>query len=190
MGLVCRTSEAVLLLIEQGFTIEAAPLVRNIFNHAYAEHWLADNGDPAVDALVARGDEERERLCKKLEATGWPQAAEFRSAMNRAAERPAPVRSEAEQKLHAKLKHELKVFTAGSVRENGFWPNFCGAVTLSVVGHSVMVMCHHDRRRVGGTGDNAGHGRSQSGAPDHHLGSAGLPQTAWPCPARAVAAMD
>ncbi|MBL1086759.1 hypothetical protein JK359_33170 [Streptomyces actinomycinicus] len=110
--LICRTAEAVLLLTEQGFTVEVAPLVRNILNHAYAIHWLADNGDAAVDALVARGDEEREKLCKKLEETGWPQAAEFRAALEQAAaQQPAPpARTAAEQALHDKLKHELKNF--------------------------------------------------------------------------------
>jgi hypothetical protein len=106
--LVCRTSEAVLLLTERGFTLEAAPMVRNILNHAYAINWLVDNGDAAVDALVARGDEEREKLCRKLEATGWPNAAEYRAAID---QQPAPpVRTPAEQALHDKLKHELKNF--------------------------------------------------------------------------------
>ncbi|MFF4557917.1 DUF5677 domain-containing protein [Streptomyces sp. NPDC001422] len=110
--LVCRTSEAVLLLTERGFSLEAAPMVRNILNHAYAINWLIDNGDPAVDALVARGDDEREKLCKKLEETGWPNAAEFRAAMDQAtSQQPAPpVRTPTEQALHSKLKHELKNF--------------------------------------------------------------------------------
>lgn len=110
--LVCRTAEAVLLVTENGFTVEAAPMVRNILNHAYAINWLVDNGDPAVDALVARGDEEREKLCKKLEETGWPNAAEFRAAMDQAAalQPTPPVRTPTEQQLHDKLKHELKNF--------------------------------------------------------------------------------
>lgn len=110
--LICRTGEAVLLLTGQGFTVEVAPLVRNILNHAYAINWIADNGDPAVDALIARGDEEREKLCKKLEETGWPQAAKFREALNQtAAQQPAPpARTPAEQALHDKLRHELKNF--------------------------------------------------------------------------------
>jgi hypothetical protein len=110
--LVCRTAEAVLLLTENGFTLEAAPMVRNILNHAYAINWLVDNGDAAVDALVARGDEEREKLCKKLEETGWPNAAEFRAALDQAtAQQPAPpARTPAERAHHNKLKHELGNF--------------------------------------------------------------------------------
>lgn len=110
--LTCRTAEAALLLTEQGFTIEAAPLVRNVFNHAYAINWLVDNGDAAVDALVARGDDEREKLCEKLEKTGWPDAAELRAALDlAAAQRSAlPARTASEQELHRKLKHELKNF--------------------------------------------------------------------------------
>ncbi|MFG2947558.1 DUF5677 domain-containing protein [Streptomyces adustus] len=106
--LVCRTSEAILLLTERGFTVEVAPLVRNVLNHAYAINWLVDNGDPAVDALVARGDEDREKLCKKLEETGWSNAAEFRAAVDKATAQQVPaVRTPDEQKLHNKLKHEL-----------------------------------------------------------------------------------
>ncbi|WP_415940333.1 DUF5677 domain-containing protein [Streptomyces sp. 039-1] len=110
--LVCRTSEAVLLLTERGFTLEAAPMVRNILNHAYAINWLVDNGDAAVDALVARGDEEREKLCRKLEETGWPNADEFRAAIDQAAaqQQAPPVRTLAEQTLHDKFKHELTNF--------------------------------------------------------------------------------
>lgn len=105
-------AEAVLLLTENGFTVEAAPLVRNIFNHAYAINWLVDNGDPAVDALVERGDDERERLVAKLEATDWPRAAEFRAALDQAmAQQPAPpVRNPMQQALHTKLRHELGNF--------------------------------------------------------------------------------
>ncbi|MEU8251648.1 DUF5677 domain-containing protein [Nonomuraea sp. NPDC048916] len=110
--LTCRTAEAALLLTERGFTVEVAPLVRNVFNHAYAINWLVDNGDAAVDALVARGDDEREKLCKKLEETGWPGAAEMRATLDlAAAQRSAlPARTASEQELHEKLKHELKNF--------------------------------------------------------------------------------
>ncbi|WP_406448699.1 DUF5677 domain-containing protein [Streptomyces sp. NBC_01622] len=109
--LVCRTSEAVLLLTERGFTLEAAPIVRNILNHAYAINWLVDNGDLAVDALVARGDDEREKLCKKLEETGWSNAAEFRAVIDQATAQQVPaVRTPAEQTLFNKLKHELGNF--------------------------------------------------------------------------------
>jgi GNAT superfamily N-acetyltransferase len=55
---------------------------------------------------------------------------------------------------------------------------------------SAMVTCHHGRRCVGETVDSAGQGRSQSGAPDRHLGGGGVPEAARPGPARAVAAVD
>ncbi|MFJ9845879.1 DUF5677 domain-containing protein [Kitasatospora sp. NPDC101155] len=108
--LVCRTSEAVLLLTEQGFTAEVGPLMRNIFNHAYAIHWLADNGDAAIEALAAKDADDREKLCKKLEDTGWVRAAEFRAELDRqtAAQPTAPVRTPTEQALHGKLVHELR----------------------------------------------------------------------------------
>ena len=71
----CRSAEAVLLLSKHGFTVEASPIVRNVVNHAYAPHWLADNGDPAVAALMANSLDEADKLAKKLELSGWPGAA-------------------------------------------------------------------------------------------------------------------
>ncbi|MFJ5779493.1 hypothetical protein [Streptomyces sp. NPDC093094] len=117
--LVCRTFEAVLLLTERGFILEAAPMIRNILNHAYAFNWLVDNGNAALVALVARGDEERERLCRKLEATGWPNAAEFHAAIDQAVaqQSPPPVRTSAEQALRDKLKHE----TSACPRQMAGW---------------------------------------------------------------------
>jgi hypothetical protein len=100
---ICRSAEAVLLLSERGFTVEAAPVLRNVFNHAYALHWLVDNGDAAVDAIIAAGIDDAEGMCKKLEHTGWPIAAEYRRLLyERKANLPAPVDGE----LLRKLKHE------------------------------------------------------------------------------------
>jgi hypothetical protein len=76
---ICRSAEAVLLLGERGFTIEASPVLRNVVNHAYALNWLVDNGDPTIHALMAESIDEAEKLCRKLERFGWPAAAEYRS---------------------------------------------------------------------------------------------------------------
>jgi hypothetical protein len=46
--LVCRTSEAVLLLTERGFTLEAAPMVRNILNHAYSTATTSPTSTPST----------------------------------------------------------------------------------------------------------------------------------------------
>ncbi|GAA1107856.1 DUF5677 domain-containing protein [Kitasatospora arboriphila] len=107
--LVCRTSEAVLLLTERDFTAEVAPLVRNIFNHTYAINWMVDNGDAAIDALADRDLADREKLCRKLEATGWTRAAEFRAELDQvvASQPAAPARTPAEQTHHEKLAYEL-----------------------------------------------------------------------------------
>jgi hypothetical protein len=107
--LICRSAEAALLLSERGFTAEAAPVLRNVLNHAYALHWLVDNGDPAVDALAAAGVEGSEKLCRKLEETGWPVAAEYRRLLEaREAELRAPVRTAADEQLLRNLKHESR----------------------------------------------------------------------------------
>jgi hypothetical protein len=107
--LTCRSGQAVLLLSDRGFTIEAAPVLRNVLNHAYALHWLTDNGDLAVDALIAAGVDEMEKLCKKLDETGWPIAAEYRGLLEqRKANLRTPARTAVDEQLLRKLKHESR----------------------------------------------------------------------------------
>lgn len=106
---ICRSAEAVLLLSERGFAVEAAPVMRNVLNHVYALHWLVDSGDLAVDAVVAADVDESEKMCKKLENTGWPIAAEYRQLLEqRKANLLVPARSIADEELIRKLKHERK----------------------------------------------------------------------------------
>jgi Family of unknown function (DUF5677) len=104
---ICRSAEAALLLGEHGFMVEAAPVVRNVVNHAYALHWLVDNGPLAVDALIAKDREGREKMCKNLEQASWPDAAEYRRLLEERNAQPAPARSDADEELLRKLKHEL-----------------------------------------------------------------------------------
>lgn len=106
----CRSAEAVLLLSEHGFTIEASPIVRNVVNHAYALHWLADNGDPAVAALMANSLDEAEKLGKKLELFGWPGAAEYRRILKQRKTQVAAAVDGADPELHRKLKNEARNF--------------------------------------------------------------------------------
>jgi hypothetical protein len=106
----CRSAEAVLLLGEHGFTIEASPIVRNVVNHAYALHWLADNGDPAVTALMANSLEEAEKLGKKLELSGWPGAAEYRGILEQRKTQVAAALDDTDPELHRKLKNEARNF--------------------------------------------------------------------------------
>ncbi|PZH09157.1 hypothetical protein C1I97_15195 [Streptomyces sp. NTH33] len=107
--LVNRTSAAVLLLVDNGYTApEVAPLMRNIFNHAYAINWLVDNGEAAVDALASVGADEREKLQGWLDRTGWPIAAQYRAEIDAyTAANPEPVRDAAAEALHKRLKDEL-----------------------------------------------------------------------------------
>jgi hypothetical protein len=106
--LICRSAEAVLVLSERGFTVESAPMLRNVLNHAYALHWLVDNGDPAVDALAAAGVDDAEKMCKRLEQTGWPIAAEYRRLLDeRKASMDPSAQAGADGEVVRKLKHEL-----------------------------------------------------------------------------------
>jgi Family of unknown function (DUF5677) len=104
---ICRSAEAALLLGEHGFTVEAAPVLRNIVNHAYALHWLVDNGPLAVDALIAKDREGAEKMCNNLEQADWPAAAEYRRLLEERKAQPTPARSAADEELLRKLKHEL-----------------------------------------------------------------------------------
>lgn len=79
--------------------------MRNIFNHAYALNWLIDNGEPAVDAVISAGAASREQLYKKLKATGWKIADEYKDLM--AQQTPEPARTPAKEALHKKLVHEI-----------------------------------------------------------------------------------
>lgn len=107
--LVNRTASAVLLLLDNGYTApEVAPLMRNVFNHAYAINWLVDNGEAAVDALISVGADEREKLQGWLDRTGWSIAAKYRAEIDAyTAANPEPARDAAAEALHKRLKDEL-----------------------------------------------------------------------------------
>ncbi|WP_446039044.1 DUF5677 domain-containing protein [Streptomyces sp. SID1121] len=110
--LVNRTSSAVLMLVDNGYAApEVAPLMRNIFNHAYAIDWLVDNGEAAVDALVSVGADEREKLQGWLDRTGWSIAAQYRAEIDaHTAANPEPARDAAGELRHKRLKDELGNF--------------------------------------------------------------------------------
>ncbi|MGW5122989.1 DUF5677 domain-containing protein [Streptomyces sp. NPDC004069] len=105
--LVNRSSRAVLALIDQGFSApEVAPLIRNIFNHAYALNWLIDNGEDAVDAVAAEGIASNEKLYKKLKETGWAIADQFGNQLAQRTTEPA--RTPTERTRHKQLRHEIQ----------------------------------------------------------------------------------
>jgi hypothetical protein len=100
-----RTAEALFLLYEQGFTVEAAPLMRNLVGHAYAMNWLADNGLPAVRALTSYWHEHRRKLADNINTT-W----NLPDPVTIAPAEPTDFADEADEKLHRKLVGELKNF--------------------------------------------------------------------------------
>ncbi|MQY15120.1 hypothetical protein SRB5_52980 [Streptomyces sp. RB5] len=66
-----RTAAAMLSLYEDGYTVEAAPLMRNLIGHAYALNWLVDNGEAGYRALVHESYESRRRLRENMEKVNW-----------------------------------------------------------------------------------------------------------------------
>lgn len=56
-------------LYDQGYTVEAAPLMRNLLGHSYAMDWLANSGEPAVVALTDYWNEHRRKLAQNVNET-------------------------------------------------------------------------------------------------------------------------
>lgn len=113
--LVCRTSRLVLRATEPGeefgYTSEVAPLVRNVFNHAFAIHWLVDAGEPEVEALVVKGDEDRRKLIERMADKDWPDADNALKDLERyEAQHPPRARTQPEQRVFKKLRHEIGEF--------------------------------------------------------------------------------
>jgi hypothetical protein len=104
-----RTAEALVLLYDQGFTVEAAPLMRNLMGHAYAMNWLADNGRPAVRALTAYWQDHQRKLAANIDAT-WnlPEPVEV------APREPLVFTDETDEKVHRKLVGEWPTSTTWS----------------------------------------------------------------------------
>ena len=68
---VHRGIEAMLLLDEDGFGAEAAPLRRSIIEHVVGLQWLAKEGDVVRDALISGAAHDAERRKESLKAAGW-----------------------------------------------------------------------------------------------------------------------
>jgi hypothetical protein len=70
---VQRGIEALMLLDEQGFGAEAAPLRRSIIEHTVGLRWLAQEGDTVKDTLINAAANQAENRKKSLLAAGWSQ---------------------------------------------------------------------------------------------------------------------
>jgi hypothetical protein len=101
-----RTADALLNLYAAGFTVEAAPMLRNLVGHAYAINWMADNGEDAYKALIAESYESRRKLRDDLQAMEWelPENVDIGEAPD------FDFASEEEKKRHARLVGELRNF--------------------------------------------------------------------------------
>ncbi|MEU8765293.1 DUF5677 domain-containing protein [Streptomyces sp. NPDC048659] len=100
-----RTAQALVSLYDQGYTVEAAPLMRNLLGHAYAMNWLADNGLPAVRALSDYWADHHRKLAANINAT-WnlPKPVTVTEA------EPLAFADAEEERIHKKLFGELKNF--------------------------------------------------------------------------------
>jgi hypothetical protein len=102
-----RTAEAMMTLFEQGYTVEVAPLMRNLIGHAYAMHWLADNGEPAVFALAEASWRSKKNLLDNLVEVNW----QLPAASVDIGEKPDfGFTTDEERKRHGQLLGELKNF--------------------------------------------------------------------------------
>ncbi|MCC5577245.1 hypothetical protein IMZ11_16590 [Microtetraspora sp. AC03309] len=69
--LINRSTAAFWDLTGRGYTIEAAPLMRNIVDHTLAMVWLADVGDDGLPALELSAHYSQDKLAKLAKELGW-----------------------------------------------------------------------------------------------------------------------
>ncbi|WP_329173334.1 DUF5677 domain-containing protein [Streptomyces sp. NBC_01477] len=101
-----RTADAMLTLYDAGHGAVAAPLMRNLIGHAYAMHWLVDNGQPAVDAVEWASWNGRRKLLDNLIEVDWKLPDEGVDI----GKEPAFEHTEAEAKRHKRLIGEIDKF--------------------------------------------------------------------------------
>ncbi|MER5915339.1 DUF5677 domain-containing protein [Streptomyces sp. NPDC001982] len=99
-----RTAEGMLLLLDNGFTVEAMPMMRNLIGHAYAMNWLLDNGTAGMRALRAYTENAQKSLADDVN-NSWKLAEPLKVDVT-----AVVFADEADEKLHNKLVGELKVF--------------------------------------------------------------------------------
>jgi hypothetical protein len=100
-----RTAKALVLLYERGFTVEAAPLMRNLMGHAFAMNWLADSGEPAVVALAEHWRKHQRLLAENVNKT-WnlPEPVEAPPS------EPLVFANPESERIHKRLMGELQNF--------------------------------------------------------------------------------
>ncbi|MFP1628853.1 DUF5677 domain-containing protein [Streptomyces sp. 5K101] len=99
-----RTAEGMLLLFDNGFSVEAMPMMRNLIGHAYAMHWLLDNGTDGMRALRAYTEENQRKLANDMNDF-WKLAEPVNADVT-----PVVFADAADEKLHKKLVGELDNF--------------------------------------------------------------------------------
>lgn len=72
---VLRTGEAVLLMDANGFAAEASPLLRSMFEHVIALHWIRDQPEDAFQSLWRAWQMELAKF-QDAEVPGWKLADE------------------------------------------------------------------------------------------------------------------
>ena len=93
--------------LKQGSIVEVAPLMRNPIGHAYAMHWLADNGEPAAFALTEASWKSKKNLPDNLVEVNW----QLPAAGVDIGEKPDfGFTTDEERKRHGQLLGELKNF--------------------------------------------------------------------------------
>lgn len=100
-----RTARALVSLYDQGYTVEAAPLMRNLMGHAYAMNWLADSGEPAVVALAEYWRAHKRKLARNVNET-WnlPEPVDAPSS------EPLVFANDESEQIHKRLMGELENF--------------------------------------------------------------------------------
>jgi hypothetical protein len=68
---LCRTAEAVCLLYDADFGVEAAPLVRSVIEHAFRLQWLVEEQDAALELIEHQHRRAQRLMIEGAASTDW-----------------------------------------------------------------------------------------------------------------------
>ncbi|WP_147269082.1 hypothetical protein [Sphaerisporangium album] len=106
--MVNRSAAALWLLDDAGYTVESAPIVRNILEHTYSMVWLHDAGDPALTVVEVAAQEYRQKLLANMRRTNWRIVRD--ADIEILPPVGVPAEGDPDHAIHVKLSGEFRMF--------------------------------------------------------------------------------
>ncbi|MGS2645790.1 DUF5677 domain-containing protein [Streptosporangium sp. G12] len=104
-----RSARAFWQLTDEGdFSVEAAPLVRNILDHTYSMMWLHEAGQEGLVAMGAAMQASRTKMINNLKNAGWKAVEEL--DFDALPVSDAPIEGDTNYPQHKKLVDEFTTF--------------------------------------------------------------------------------